>query len=24
VQTKSVMPKQTGGQFDDMADDVPF
>ena len=23
-QTRQVMPKQTGGQFDDMADDVPF
>lgn len=22
--TKQVMPKQTGGSFDDMADDVPF
>jgi hypothetical protein len=24
VQPRKVMPKQTGGQFDDMADDVPF
>jgi predicted transcriptional regulator len=23
-QTRQVMPKQTGGHFDDMADDVPF
>jgi hypothetical protein len=24
VQTRSVMPPQNGGKFDDMADDVPF
>lgn len=23
-QPKQVMPKQTGGKFDDMADDIPF
>jgi hypothetical protein len=24
TQTRSVMPQQTGGKFDDMSDDVPF